>query len=292
MGALAVVLMAAFCAWVLIRRPEKPLLIYCALTGGFLLGTAFVTALGRVGFGLDQASSSRYQTSAMLFWWTLLAAAVALWVTTERRTRLIPVAALTAGAMLVAMTGFGAVLDECMGRRALLETGRMAIQLNVRDDEYISRLFPDPTLPFKGYHFLWKQSLSLAGPDPLGNAGEQLMSIYRAVPRDTCMGTIDSQSAIGGMEVATGWAWDRIRRRGTAGILFADSTGVIVGAGVAGLPRPDVRTAHPRVAASNVGWHGFMRLGERPLEIHAFAIMPDRRSVCDLGVVVSGAAAH
>jgi len=51
--------------------------IYCALTGGFLLGIAFLTALGRVDFGLEQASASRYQTPSMLFWWTLLAGAVA-----------------------------------------------------------------------------------------------------------------------------------------------------------------------------------------------------------------------
>jgi hypothetical protein len=192
----------------------------------------------------------------------------------------------------MAMTGFTAVLDESMGRRALLETARMAIQLNVRDDEYISGLFPDPALPLKGYHFLWRQGLSLAGPDPLQNAGRQLMSSHSVAPPDSCMGAVDSQSAIGGMEIATGWAWDRATRREPVGILFADSPGIIVGAGVAGLPRPDVRAARPEVEATNVGWHGFMRLADRQLELHALAVLPDGRSVCDLGVVVSGAAAH
>ena len=292
MGALGVILMAAFCAWAVIRRPVQPLLIFCALMGGFLLSTAFLTSLGRLGFGLDQASASRYQTPAMLFWWTLLAAAVALWVRIDRPERLIPVAAFAAGAMLMAMTGFTTILDLCMGRQALLETGRMAIQLNVRDDEYISVLFPDPALPFKGYHFLWQQGLSLAGPDPLRNMGQQLISSYKVRPRDSCMGTVDSKSAIGGVEVATGWAWDRATRRGPVGILFADSAGIIVGAGVAGLPRPDVRAARPEVEATNVGWHGFMRLGDGSLDIHAFAILPDGRSVCDLGVVRSGTAAR
>jgi len=216
----------------------------------FYSAPSFLTALGRVDFGLEQASASRYQTPAMLFWWTLLAAAVARWVTTERTTRLVPVAVLTSGAVLMAMTGFTAVLDECMGRRALLETGRMAIQLNVRDDEYISGLFPDPALPLKGYHFLWQQGLSLAGPDPFRNAGRQLMSSHSVAPPDSCMGAVDSQSAIGGMEIATGWAWDRATRREPVGILFADSPGIIVGAGVAGLPRPDVRAARPEVEAS------------------------------------------
>jgi hypothetical protein len=77
MGALGGSSNGHFCAWVVTRRPARQLVIYCALTGGFLLSTAFLTALGRVDFGLEQASASRYQTPAMLFWWTLLAAAVA-----------------------------------------------------------------------------------------------------------------------------------------------------------------------------------------------------------------------
>jgi hypothetical protein len=125
MGAIGVLSMAAFCAWTLLRRLQKPLLIYCALMVGFLLATGSLTARGRVNFGLDQALSSRYQTPAMLFWWTLVAAVVAMWMTADRPARFVPIAALAAVSMLIATTSFPAILDECMGRRAILATARM-----------------------------------------------------------------------------------------------------------------------------------------------------------------------
>jgi len=172
-----------------------------------------------------------------------------------------------------------------MARRAILETGRMAIQLNVRDDEYISRLFPDPVFPFNDYRLLWKQGLALPGPDPLSSAGDRLVTSYQAAPSGTCSGTVDSKSVIGDMEVASGWASDRKTGRAAAGILFTDSAGIIRGTGVAGLSRPDVKVAWSWVTATNVGWHGFIRLPAQPLDVYAFAIMPDRRSVCGLGAV-------
>jgi hypothetical protein len=104
-----------------------------------------------------------------------------------------------------------------MGHGVLLETGRMTIQLNVRDCEHLSGLFPDPALPFKGYHYLWQRGLSLAGPDPLRNEEQQLVSTYRAAPRNACMARIDSEPVITGMEAAPGWTWDRERTENQRG---------------------------------------------------------------------------
>jgi hypothetical protein len=56
--------------------------------GLFLLGTALMTASGRVTLGVGQAGSSRYQTPAMLFWATL-AALCLLWVE-QQKPRFLP----------------------------------------------------------------------------------------------------------------------------------------------------------------------------------------------------------
>ena len=117
------------------------------------------------------------------------------------------------------------------------------------------------------------------------------MATYQVAPSDSCSGAVDSTSAIGDTRVATGWAWDRATGRGATAILFADSAGAIRGAGVVGLPRPDVKKARTWVTAANVGWHGFTRLPARPLDIYAFAVMPDRRSVCGLGIISRGSLA-
>ena len=83
------------------------------------------------------------------------------------------------------------------------------------------------------------------------------MATYQVAPSDSCSGAVDSTSAIGDTRVPTGWAWDRATGRGATAILFADSAGAIRGAGVVGLPRPDVKKARTWVTTANVGWHGF-----------------------------------
>jgi len=288
MGSAGLLLMAAFCLWVLIRRPPDLFLTYCALLGGFLLAAGLITALGRVQ--MVSYSTSRYQTPVMLFWWVLLAAAVGRWMKTDNPSRFVPAAALVTGVFLTATTTFGAVLENCEARSALLETGRLAIQLDVRDDQFVSLLYPDPTLPYNGYRLLWQQGLALPGRDPWWNIGDRFSSMYRVAPRDTCAGGVNTQSTIGNTQVATGWAWDWKSRQGPVGILFVDANDIIAGMGEAGLPRPDIRSAL-EIPRTNLGWHGFVRLQNQPLRVRAFAIMSDHQSVCDVGVVTGPALA-
>ncbi len=282
MGLCGLLLMGAIGLWVLARRPAKPLAVYGAAMGAFLLGTGLLTALGRISFGLEQAFVSRYQTAVMLFWWALLAAALAALWKADREWILLPMAGLAAASMLAAATGFPAVLDGCIGRKGLLGAARMAIQINVRDDQYIADIFPDPTVPFDGYHFLWSQGLALPGPDPWGLVGVPLTSRYTMAPRDACTGRVDTVAAIGGTELVTGWAWSRNSRTAAEGILFADSRGSIVGSGVASLPRQEVRSAVPEVTAANVGWHGYIRNWPDAAGVHPYAILPGGRSACEL----------
>jgi hypothetical protein len=55
--------------WRLYRRNDARLAsLALGMTITFLLGTGIVTALGRINFGIEQAASSRYQTSVMLYW--------------------------------------------------------------------------------------------------------------------------------------------------------------------------------------------------------------------------------
>jgi hypothetical protein len=72
----------------------------------FLLATAIVIALGRVDFGAGQASSSRYQTPAMLFWACLVSL---LLLRFERQNRARTVLTLKiAVLMVIVLSGFGA----------------------------------------------------------------------------------------------------------------------------------------------------------------------------------------
>ena len=63
---------AALIAWAIARRRQRhPLFLILAGLLLFSLMTAFITALARVNLGTNQATASRYQTFALLFWFCL-----------------------------------------------------------------------------------------------------------------------------------------------------------------------------------------------------------------------------
>jgi hypothetical protein len=71
------------------RRPLSDFERFCVAECAFLLSIAFVTALGRLKFGVGQAFASRYQTPAMLYWAALGALVlIRLWRARPDRIRL------------------------------------------------------------------------------------------------------------------------------------------------------------------------------------------------------------
>jgi hypothetical protein len=265
---LGALFIAGLCEFVILR-PASPALMYCGLMGGYLLVTATITALGRLNFGLEQALSSRYQTPAMLFWWIVLAALVAL--------RKLPVTAtVTTIAILLMMTHFRAILDHCTGRSALMETALLAIQMDIKDDQYIRNLYPIPESPIDGYKYLWRRGLALPKTDPTRNLGAPIRSLYNVIAAGTLENHVDTVNTIPGAVLLTGWANQKI-----SSVVLTDPAGVVIGCGVAGLPRPEV----PAANAPNSGWHGFARIGEAVSEVEVWAVLPDRRSVCPLAQV-------
>jgi hypothetical protein len=118
---LGITFMVGFCIWVLARRTSNMFLIYCGSIGGWLIITAFITALGRMNYGLEQASASRYQTPAMLFWWVCLAPTVALRQRQSAAKNLRILAVVATATMFFSMSHFGDILDTCMGRAALMD---------------------------------------------------------------------------------------------------------------------------------------------------------------------------
>jgi hypothetical protein len=284
---LGIVFMTGFSAYVLLRRPPEPLFVYCGSMGGFLLLTALVTALGRVNFGLEQAQSSRYQTPAMLFWWVLLTAVIALGTWRTGSAIVANTATIALAAMLLLTNHYKEILDHCMGRAALMEAAVLAIRMDVRDDQYIRGIYPLPEAPFNGYKFLWQRGLALPKTDPARILGLPITSIRRVVPTETCGGNVDTVTTASGAILLTGWAWDKPLRRPISGVVFTNAEGVLIGTGVAGLPRPEVRAAVPWVAAANSGWHGLARAGDAG-KVHVYAVLADSNSACRLAEIAAG----
>ena len=108
-----------------------------------------------------------------------------------------------------------------MARAALMETARQAIQLNVRDDQYVSNIYPDPVIPFDGYHLLWRRGVALPGPNPFRNVGQPLSPRYRITAKSACAGHVDAVGLASGTNLLTGWAWDKASGRAASSMSFS-----------------------------------------------------------------------
>jgi hypothetical protein len=101
-----------------------------------------------------------------------------------------------------------------------------------------------------------------------------------------CVGNTDNvnlryQGATPGTRVE-GWGWDRTANKPVEHVLLIDDhTGVVIGAGQSGKPRPDVVRARPEVTSPTTGWEAVTPKTTGGL--YAFGLLADGKSVCRLG---------
>lgn len=281
-GAALTALMAAE----IVRRRERDV-AQLALFGVVLfIGlSAAATALGRLGFGYQQAISSRYVTPSAYFW----AALLVYWSrrTTMGERRGLKVAA--AGALAVA----AAVLVRIQTPMSLVVAdwsehvarGADGLLLGVEDAEASARLFPDRPRLMDWDGFLRAQRLSFYGGPEAGWIGRRVDRVFASAPPQACLGAFDELNpAPGGPAAgwrAKGWAWDRRSHLPARRIVLASGEGDIVGLGARGAPRPDVRRAVPEVWLMKSGWTGVARAAP-PGPVRAYAVLWDGRA-CPIG---------
>jgi hypothetical protein len=169
-----------------------------------LLGTAILTALGRLNFGLEQAGSGRYQTPALIFWFAaalLVARAIA-----HRGARLhIAFAAFLLAAML---TPFGAMrwtFERVEEHRVQQNRSGMAWVSGVEDQQVMPRIVDIMPLVevFRARH------LSVFGIPPGSEVGSRLKP-ERILPGNACEGIFHRESFVDSRD------WPGIRLEGEA----------------------------------------------------------------------------
>lgn len=169
-----------------------------------LFGTAFLTALGRLNFGLEQAASGRYQTPALIFWF--VAALLVLHALEYLDVRLqIAFAAIVLAAML---TPFGAMrwtLEKVDEHRLQQDRSGMAWVSGVEDQQAM------PAIPvimpmIEGFR---ARHLSVFGIAPGLEVGGRLKA-ERILPGNACEGYFHRDSFVESRD------WPGIRFRGEA----------------------------------------------------------------------------
>ncbi|MEP9378945.1 hypothetical protein ABLE91_19670 [Aquabacter sp. CN5-332] len=271
---------ATLAVWRSLATPARLVLISVIL---FITATAFVTALGRVNFGLDQAMSSRYLTPALVFWvafifllWSLLPSPLRL---------LVPVSATVSLLLMLQASDF--VARETRAVRERRDGAATALLAGVRDEPEFEKVFPHPDFVAQRAEVLRKDRLAIFSLPWSDWMGKPLQSQVHIRSGFVCIGSVDqitpiSASADGSGYRSTGWAWDIYDKAAPEWILLTDAQGLVVGYGLTDSYRPDVRVVIPAVRSNFTGWRGHLKM-EHPGEVRAYALSSDARSACLIG---------
>jgi hypothetical protein len=277
-------------AWIraLFRGQDRDRLYTTSIaTAGVCLAAATMTALGRLKFGLNQASSSRYQTAAMLFWCFSVVAAVC-GSDDSRRYRVGRFAAL----QLVCLTLFSFQVSAYSSILASYENATfdrnvsgLALQIGA-DPQRISFLYPSPE-PIRWYAFMTARKIMPPPFPEYSYVGASLQSVYEVAPAKMCKGYLDEIDAVPGdypmMFSVKGWASLDSRLTGKSVIILVTDKNRIAGMGITGRQRPDV-VEHGQLPEIelNSGWFGYVRVNPSENTLRAYEELSDRRRVCPL----------
>jgi hypothetical protein len=146
---LAILLALAGSARLGMRRKPPADRLQCFLAANmlFAIATAVLTSLGRLSFGIDQATSGRYQTIALLFW-ASLAAILLVAMTASRRRGFAVVALQIVLALLMLSAGprYMEMEQFAQDQRDTVAAGYAALVNPHPDLEALHNLYPKPEL--------------------------------------------------------------------------------------------------------------------------------------------------
>jgi predicted secreted protein len=290
---------AAICAALIVigyafwgRRVRPLLLRQWSILLLFCLGTAAVTAAGRLDFGLQQAGSSRYQSFALLFWACLGLAL--LHFAAKHRNGGVILSCLLLGLMLISAGQFRFPLREAQWHQVGMKLVADALAAGAHDPEALAQGYPDPALIARDAQYLKQNHLSIFGEAPYAQFGQPLLSAYRVLSADRCSGYVTSAQAVAAHQGQawriSGFAYDRERKMPVREVLAA-SDGQISGFG-ASINRP-VRSgklgpdAHPERA----GWRGWVHPADPTGSAELYAVLGEGPALCPFATIAAPAPA-
>ncbi|MBX5488211.1 MAG: hypothetical protein IRZ17_16585 [Mycolicibacterium hassiacum] len=272
------------------RVPNGRVVLFGAGAAAFALASAIETALGRLGFGIGQALSSRYAIGAAVFWLGLL---VGLAPIAAGRVRIL----VRAGgrAMDVTGTAFAAcavalwiAIDVASlpsataldGIKTRGDAAVVAFMSRVDDPSATEAVFPDAATVAADLAWLRREGL---GPWSGGLARTlERVPGHVASPGglEPCRGWIDATTTLSDGRKISGWILAPPGRAGSAALDVVDRSGEQKGLGLVDVNRPDVAAAVSG-AGSHVGFVAYARTGREA----AFLVLFDpwlTRPLCAL----------
>lgn len=277
----------------LLRRGPKARLVLL-LTAGLVIGAGFLTALGRLELGAEQALSSRYATPVLIFW---VAIASLVW----SLARNLPLRAWRVGALLFLSASYVFVIGLLLSDRdAWLEMAQAqrdrtvgaesAILSGAPDRTAFAGVYPVPELVLQRSGLLADARISVFSREEAGWLNRPLVDLFNGVTGETCIGYVDERfvyepsGATPGYSRLTGWGWDSRLRKSPRAYVLVDSNGIVRGFGRRAIDRPDVIAAVHVVTDSRTGWIAHAVVDPRePLLVYALSGRGRSKAACRIG---------
>jgi hypothetical protein len=247
----------------------------------FIVGTAILTALGRLRFHELQAFESRYGSSVFVFWSALVAHATRL---AER-----PVLRVVVGfvaCVLALSVARAQEFEEKIARGRLeplrpVETALLAGALEVST---INRITPDPRLVEEALPELRKRRLSIFRSGWSQWIGKPIERLVEQWDEQACTGYLDRARPVPAYRAPAfrleGWAYSLRDQAAAKWVILVDDRDLVVGFARTGYPRPDVSGQLGDVKDPLVGFVGHVgALGSDQVEVRA-AVLLDGRVAC------------
>jgi hypothetical protein len=253
------------------RDVRAPALLAFAV---FVCGCAFITAGGRLLFGIESALAHRYTTSSLFAWLSLL---LYFWVNARRPQARAVNAGLFALALAVVLSYQGDAFAPDRDMLFARKLAGLALREDVYDSEWTHAVYPAvDTLRTTA------QAAQARG-----------LSIFKHCSRDypcapeqttvnrTCEGAIDLIKPTGtpGRYMAIGWIFDQDAKVQPTDIVIVNAQNDLQGYGIVGKQRPDVQ-ALLKLNGGRVGWTGFFRADGKTIRVLAkhgdtYCALPD-----------------
>ena len=268
-------------------RAGNPFPILLLLIVAFCLGTAFITSLGRLNFGIRQAFASRYHTFALLFWCCLaLLLLMSDVVMTKKQVRFVVVQICCLG--IIAWSSH-ITRNDVRGARIRgfqINVAATALFVGARDDvQFAKAAITNPGAVAAEAQFMQKNGLSAYFDNAYTQLGKPLQSVYQLASSEKCTGAVESTATVSGsgqsqaLRVA-GWVWDREHQRPPSAIVITED-GIIAGLGAVGGWRPMTLVDNRQIKDGYIGYAGYARVAQPNTPIKIYAILRgDPQSAC------------
>lgn len=225
----------------------------------FMLGMAFVTAAGRISFGIEQVTALRYLTPMLSAWACLLIlAAPALLRRLEDGASIVLLGLLIPPLLLLPEQE--KAWDEPKQLLQSRDTATLAVALNALDPEAITPVYPiSPDRPLMLGQRARAEGVGVFADSPYAGLSDQLGTSGSFAPATQCFGWVDSRTPLEGsnLDRIDGWVVPDGQFVNDGVLFLLNAQGTISGFIDVGRERPDVLDEFPD-AGGYSGYSGYL----------------------------------